>query len=235
MRIRPCCGRSLGSSLAIAALCAAAYLVLFPAASGSRGQKASCGPTGAATVVADRAARVYRVTTGHDPLGTLGSYYGCTVGHAKSQLLARSAFSGIRLYSCVVSQCRLVRAIRLVGATVGVIVERHGTDTVNTTLTVRDLAGGHVLHTVQADTVVGYGESLITYVLARSGNIAWATVTTSPGPHGTSHRKGTMYSAIGRTVSTLDTGPKVRASSLRLRGDTVEWIDGGQQRTTSLP
>lgn len=234
MRIRFDRKRSLGSSLAIAALSVAAYLVLFPAASDSHGQKASCGPTGSETVVVDRAARVYRVTTGHDPFGTLHSYYGCAVGHAKSQLLARSAFRGIRLYSCVVSECRLVRAIRLVGATVGVIVERHGTDTVNTTLTVRDLAAGHVLHTVQAHTVVGYGDSLITYVLARSGNIAWATVTTSPGPHGALQRNGAIYSAVGHTVSTLDTGPKVSARSLRLRGDTVEWIDGGQQRTASL-
>jgi len=231
VRIRSDRIRSLGSSLAIVALCGAAYLLSFAAASGSHGQKASCGPISAETVVADRAARVYRVITGHDPAGTLHSYYGCTVGHAESQLLARSAFSGIRLYSCVVRECRLVRAIRLVGATVGVIVERHDTDTVSTTLTVRDLAGGHVLHTVQADTVVGYGDSLITYVLARSGNVAWATETTSPDfrPHGTIHR------VIGHTVATLDKGPKVRTSSLRLRRDTVEWIDGGKQRHASLP
>lgn len=235
MRIRPDRMRSLGSSLAIAALCGVAYLLSVPAALGSHGRKASCGPISAETVVADRAARVYRVITGHDPAGTLHSYYGCTVGHAESQFLARSAFSGIRLYSCVVRECRLVRAIRLAGAAVGVIVERHDTDTVSATLTVRDLAAGHVLHTVQVDTVVGYGDNLITYVLARSGNIAWATETTSPGPHGTFHRTGTIYGAIGHTVSTLDKGPKVRTSSLRLRGDTVEWIDAGQQRTASLP
>jgi hypothetical protein len=227
--------RSLGALLAIAVLCAGAYVVLFPGASGGHGQRSSCGPIGAQTVVSDRAARVYRVITRHDPAGTLHSYYGCTVGNGKSHLLVRSAFSGIRLYSCVVSECRLVRAIRLVGTTVGVMVERHGTDTVSTTLTVRDLAAGHVLHTVQADTVVGYGASLITYVLTPSGNIAWATVTTSPGPHGTFHRAGTIHSAIGQTMSTLDSGPQVRARSLRLRGHAVEWIDAGKQRTASLP
>jgi hypothetical protein len=235
VRIRPNRIRSLGASLAVAALCAAAYLIFFAPASGSHGQQAPCGPISAETVVADRAARVYRVTTGHDPAGTLHSYYGCTVGHAEPQLLARNAFIGIRLYSCVVSECRLVRAIRLVGATVGVVIERHGTDTVSTTLTVRDLAGAYVLRRVLADTVVGYGDSLIIYVLAQSGNIAWATETTSPGPYGILHRTGTIHRAVGRAISTLDKGPKVRASSLRLRGGTVEWIDGGQQRTASLP
>lgn len=231
MRIRPGRILNLRSSLAIAALCSAAYVVLFVAAPTSHGQKASCGPTSAQTVVTDSAARIYRVPTGHSPLGTLYNYYGCTVGNAKSELLARSAFSGIRLYSCVRRECRLVRAIRLRGAMVGVIVERHDTDTVSTTLTVRDLADGHVLHTVQADTVIGYGDSLITYVLAPSGNVAWATETTSPdfGPHGTIHR------VIGHTVTTLDKGPNVRASSLRLRRDAVEWIDGGKQRHASLP
>jgi hypothetical protein len=223
---------SLGSSLAIAALCGAAYVVLFPAASGSYGGTASCGPTSAQTVVMDSAARIYRVPIGHDPLGTLYNYDGCTVGNAKSQLLARSAFSGVPIYGCVVSECRLVRAIRLVGATVGVIVDVHGVDTVSGTLTVRDLAGGRVLHTVQTYwQVPDYGDRLITYVLAPSGNIAWATETrwSNFRHHWTIHR------AIRHMVSTLDKGPKVRASSLRLRGDTVKWIDAGKQQTASLP
>ncbi len=227
--------RRRGSLLAIAALSAGACVVLFPGASGGHGQSSSCGPISTQTVVTDRAARVYRITTRTDPAGTLHSYYGCTVGNGKSHLLVRNAFNGVRLYGCVVSECRLVRAIRLVGTTVGVIVERHGTDTVSTTLTVRDLAAGHVLHIVEADTVVGYGDSLITYVLAPSGNIAWATVTTSSGPHGTFHRTGTIHCAIGQTMSTLDSGPKVRARSLRLQRHTVEWIDAGKQRTASLP
>jgi hypothetical protein len=190
--------------------------------------------------VADRAARIYRVPTGHDGLSTLYNYDGCTVGNAKSQLLARSAFSGVRLYGCAGTGCRLVRAIRLVGATVGVIVEHHGLDSVSTTLTVRDLAGGHVLHTVQTYSllVIGVGERLITYVLAPSGNIAWATVCQGQdacGPHPQRPTSvGTVHRAIGHTVSTLDKGPKVRPRSLRLRGDTVEWIDGDMQRTASL-
>jgi hypothetical protein len=223
---------SVGSSLAIAALCGVAYVVLFPADSGSHGRKASCGPIGAQTVVADSAARIYRVPTGHDPLGTLYNYDGCTVGNAKSRLLARSAFNGVRIYGCVVSECRLVRAIRLVGATVGVIVDVHGVDTVTGSLTVRDLAGGRALHKVQTYwQVPGYGDRLITYVLAPSGNIAWATETrwSNFRHHWTIHR------AIGHTVSTLDQGPKVRARSLRLRGDMVEWVDGDTQRTASLP
>lgn len=231
MRVRPGRILNLRSSPAIAVLCGTAYVVLFVAAPGSHGQKASCGPTSAQTVMADTAARIYRVPTGHSPLGTLYKYYGCTVGNAKSKLLTTSALSRVRVFSCVASECGSVRAIRLRGAKVGVIVDRHGVDTGSSTLTVRDLAGGHVLHTVQTNRVIGYGDSLITYVLAPSGNVAWATETTSPdfGPHGTIHR------AIGHTVTTLDKGPNVRASPLRLRGDTVEWIDGGKQRHASLP
>jgi hypothetical protein len=129
----------------------------------------------------------------------------------------------------------LVRRIRLKGAMVGFIVEDHGLDTVDGTLTVRDLAAGRVLHTVQADTVVGYGDTLITYVLAPSGDLAWATVTTSAGAHGSFRRTGTIHSVIGQIVSTLDAGPKVRAGSLRLHGSIVEWIDGGKPRTAPLP
>jgi hypothetical protein len=119
---------------------------------------------------------------------------------------ARPAASPVRVFSCVASECTLVRAIRLRGAKVGVIVDRHGVDTLSSTLTVRDLAGAHVLHTVHPNSAIGYGDSLITYVLAPSGNVAWATETTSPkfGRHGTIHR------AIGHSLSTLDKGPKAR-------------------------
>ncbi len=134
-------------------------------------------PTGARTVVADRVARIYRVPTGIGLLGTLYNYYGCTVANAESLLLASaSALPGFRVYGCVASECVFVRAIRLRGAKVGVIVERHGVDTGSSTLTVRDLAGGHVLHTVAVSYMVPrLLDSLVTYVLAPSGNVAWAT------------------------------------------------------------
>jgi hypothetical protein len=82
--------------------------------------------------------------------------------------------------------------------------------------------------------VVGYGDGLVTYVLAPSGNIAWATTTSVGfGPR----VKVVISRAIGRTTTTLDTGPesRVRGDSLRLRGRTVEWIDGGKLRRAGLP
>lgn len=84
-------------------------------------------------------------------------------------------------------------------------------------------------------TVVGYGTSLITYVLAPPGDIAWSTVTTSAGRHGAFLHVGTIHRVIGQTVTTLDAGPYVRASSLRLHGATVEWTDRGNQRSAPLP
>lgn len=190
-----------------------------------------------ATVVADRAARVYRVMTGRGQLGSLYDYHGCTPGKAKPQLLARSVSSlpGVRVYGCGGRGCRLIRAIRLKGATVGAIVEYHGLDNVESTLTVRDLFGDRVLHRVDAATVVGYGTSLITYVLAPSGDIAWSIVTTSAGRRGAFLHVGTIHRVIGQTVTTLDAGPYVRVSSLRLHGATVEWTDRGNQRSAPLP
>jgi hypothetical protein len=130
------------------------------------------------------------------------------------------------------------------GATVGVIVEHHGLDSIDTALTVRGLGSGDVLHTVQAYAVVGAdtliaGNLLVSYVLAPSGNIAWSTVCKGedacpPVRHRPSS-VGAIHRAIGPMVSTLDEGPTVRAGSLRRRGDTIEWIDGGVQRTASLP
>jgi hypothetical protein len=131
-----------------------------------------------------------------------------------------------------------------VGAMVGVIVELYGLDSVDGTLTVRGLVDGHVLHTVQTYAVVGAGtliggDLLITYVLAPSGNIAWATVCKAQHLCGPDRQRptsvGTIHRAIGQMVSTLDEGPTVRASSLRSRGGTIEWLGGGVQRTASLP
>ena len=232
MRIRPGRMRSLGSSLAIVAFCGAACLILSPAASGRHGKRASCGPARAQTVVADRVARVYRVPAGHGPFGNLYDYYGCALGNAKPRLVARAASRprGVRVYGCGGQGCWLVTAIRLVGAKVGVIVEYHGIDFVDGTLTVRDLADDRVLHRFRTDWIApGYGVRLITCVLAPSGNVAWSTETSSaPGHHGIIHR------AVGKAFSTLDSGPNVVASSLRLRGDTLEWIDGSEQRRASL-
>jgi hypothetical protein len=118
---------------------------------------------------------------------------------------------------------------------VGVIFEFHGLDSIDSKLTVLGVVSGRVLHTFHAYSAVGYGDRFVTYVLARSGNTAWATVTTSSGPHGNFVHTWTIRVAIGTTVSTLDTGPRVRARSLRRRGATVEWIDGGMQRTAPLP
>jgi hypothetical protein len=118
---------------------------------------------------------------------------------------------------------------------VGVIVEFHGLDTIDSTLKVLNMVTGRVLHTFHGNIVVGYGDSFVTYVLAPSGNVAWATVTTSNGPHRTFAHIWSIRLAIGDTVSTLDTGPKVRARSLRRQGTTVEWIDAGMQRTAPLP
>ncbi|HEY6398400.1 MAG TPA: hypothetical protein VIX82_13200, partial [Solirubrobacteraceae bacterium] len=166
--------------LALAALCGAAYVVLFVVAPGSQAEKAACGPAGAQTVVADRAARIYRVPTGHNPLGTLYNYFGCTARGGKPQLLAST------------TPMSRVREIKLSGAVVGFIVDEHGVDTGSSTLTVRNLTSGGVLHTASVSYMVPrLFDSLVTYVLSASGNLAWATERNPNfGPYGevTIHR-----------------------------------------------
>jgi hypothetical protein len=221
VRIRPGRILNLRSLLALAALCGAAYVILFVLAASTRAQKAACGPTGAKTVVADSVGRIYRVPTGRTALGTLYDYYGCTPGAAKPQLLAST------------SALRRVRAIRLRGTMAGFIVDQHGVDTGSSTLTVRDLAGGKVLHTVSVSYMVPrLFDSLVTYVLAPSGNVAWAT---ERNPGFGPHSEVTIHRAIGHTVTTLDHGSSIRASSLRLRGHALDWIGGGKLRHASLP
>ncbi len=230
-----------GSLLAVAALGSAGCAVSSVTASGGHGQKVPCGPVRAQTVAADGGARVYGVPAGHVGQSTLYNYDGCTVGNAKSRLLASSVFSGPSLYltegpfSCAGNHCTWVRGIRLAGAKVGIIAESYGLDAANTTLTVRNLANGQVLHTVQTYSISpGNGVEVMRYVLAPSGNIAWATGGIVPSGNIARATNGIIRRAIERRVSTLDAGPKVRASSLRLQGDTVEWIDGGKRRTASL-
>jgi hypothetical protein len=237
----------LASSIAIGALCWAVCAVSSATALGGHGQRVPCGPIRAQTVVADSAARVYRLPTGHVGRLTLYDYDGCTVGAVKSQQLVTGAFNGDRFdpgkasrrqdrpFSCKGTDCTWVRGIRLAGARAGIIAEHYGLDSTHTVLTVRDLAGGHLLHSVQTYSLSTWvGTELIKYVLAASGNVAWSTISGSWGPDQPSDFVGIIHRAIGRTVITLDSAPGVRTSSLRLRGETVVWIDDGQRRSAPL-
>jgi len=196
---------------------------------------------------ADRVARIYAIRTGKDavlypggPHWTLYDYYGCAVGSGKPELLARASFSAPRVDRChAAAYLDCVREIRLVGAMVGYIADAGELDTSTGTLTVRDLTTRRVLHTVRTSfQQPDLGQSVIRFVLARSGNIAWVTRTASggplPGDNGPPD-SSTIQRAIGQTVDTLDSGRGIVASSLRLRRGTVEWTDGGQQRTAPLP
>lgn len=230
--------------MAVAVLGGGAYLVFSPAVSARHLHP--CGARGAQTVAANRVARVYRVPTGHGQLGPLYDYYACATGNAKPQRLVRdaSAVAGARRFVCGGGGCTVIRSIRLVGATVGPIVELHGLDSINGTLTVRDLAGAHALYALQTYALVGAGtliagNLLISYVLAPSGNLAWSTVCNgldACGPERNPPKSiGTVHTAIGHTVSTLDEGPSVRPRSLRRRGGVIEWIDAGVERSAPLP
>jgi hypothetical protein len=213
----------LRSVLALAALCGAACVILFVLAPTTRAHQAACGAASDQTVVADRAARIYRVPTpaGNTPLASSYEYLGCTPSHAKPRLLASTGPTAS------------IREIRLRGAIAGFIVDRTGVDTGQMTLKVLDLADGHVLHTVVTNYMVPVSvTSIVTYVLARSGNIAWAIAQSGDlRPH----EIVTISRAIGRSVRTLEQGPSIRASSLRLRGHVLDWVDGGHHRHARLP
>lgn len=206
---------------ALSLMCVAGCLAIFVGTARTQTDEASCGPLGAQTVVADANARIYRVRIGHSFIGTLYAYYGCTVARGKAEWLTAT------------DTLTRVRMVELRGAIAGLIVDRHGVDTGSSTLTVRDLADGRVLHQVVTAYMVPriYGR-LVTYVLTSSGDIAWSTVKSIGfGPGG----EVTISRAIGHSLATLDQGTSIRASSLRLHGHTVQWIDGGRRRHARLP
>ncbi|MBV9837806.1 MAG: hypothetical protein JO156_06785, partial [Solirubrobacterales bacterium] len=214
MRIRMGRALTLGSSLAIGALSAGA--VVSDATAVGHGGQASCGPRPAQTLVADRVARIYGIRTGKNavlyqggPHWALYNYYGCAVGGGKSELLARASFSAPRVDRChAAAYLDCVREIRLVGTIVGYIADAGELDTSNGALTVRDLTTRRVLHIERTSfQQPDLGQSIIRFVLARSGNIAWVTRTASGGPlPGDNEPAGssTIRRAIGQTVDTLD-------------------------------
>ena len=88
------------------------------------------------------------------------------------------------------------------------------TGTLSETLTIRDLLDGAVVHKLNKARI----ESL---VLKSDGSVAWGV--------------GEVIKALERTGErVLAFGPSVEVASLKLRGSTLSWTEGGQLHTATL-
>ncbi|MDQ6821410.1 MAG: hypothetical protein ACR2L9_12280 [Solirubrobacteraceae bacterium] len=202
-------------------MCLAGCVAASGATARTLADQASCGPAAAHTIAADATARIYRVLIGHSFTGPQFAYYGCAVAHTTPALLSSTDAQS------------WVRMVELRGVMAGFIVDQNGVDTGSNTLVVRDLTDGRVLHTASVSWMAPRtSNSLDTYVLAPSGNVAWASEHAT-GP--TIRNEVTIRRAIGRTVRTLDRGGSIRPGSLRLLGHSIQWIDGGLRRHAPLP
>lgn len=112
--------------------------------------------------------------------------------------------------------------------------ERCGVDAGFTTVVVRRLSDGKRL--AGYDAVGGPGlvesyESIGSIVVKRNGSVAWIGSEHSIIGHGS--RIEVAAGQRGKR-STLDSGPGIVASSLRLSLSTLTWRDGATTRTASL-
>ena len=177
---------------AISLLVAAGCCALFVATARTKTDPDSCGPATAHTIVADSAARIYRIPAGNS-LEKLYAYYGCTFVQGKP----------VRLTSEQGGPFTYVHGIRLNGAVAGLIVDRHGVDTGSSTLTILDLQDRRVLHTVTTSYMAPrFDDVLVAYVMTAAGNTAWSVDSSLEAPRESS-----------RSTARSDTRP---SSSIRV-------------------
>lgn len=186
---------------------------------------ARCTPRGAHVVAIDRDAVVYTVP--HTFHGGPGP--GATT-------------HGVAIYGCLVASRRRVRLqtaanvgkVALKRTTVAYSTSQvEGVDTVATNITVAEISPGRRLYTVPAGNIA-IAPRFVTVdalAVAPAGAVAWIQhggSTESPG-----------YSVYAAAQSKpqdhrLASGTGINPRSLRLEGDTVSWVDGGQRRSARI-
>lgn len=195
-----------------------AAIVAVTAACGSGAARAEshCGPSGARTMATDSVARVYSIG---------GTVYGCSDASGHS-------------YTLATDQSRLgqphIGKVALAGVDAAFSETRSGVDTASSTVTVRRLDTGRTLRSLAAVTQpVGPEsfQSVQSLVVKPDGSTAWIVVTDSIVRH---RSQIEVDRADRRGEATLDTGPGINASSLRLSRSVLSWRDGGGARTSTL-
>lgn len=181
-----------------------------------------CGPSSARTLVADREARVYV---------SAGDVYGCAAAGAQGKfLLGRT---GSCLAPGAQSSGGAVGPVRIAGEMTAFASVVCGVDTGRTTVTVRRLTDGHVLHARSATTTIGVEghQDVGSLVVKADGAVAWIATAESIG----APKYVRQLARLDRHgFRVLDSGPAVSAGSLTLRGSRISWQHATATRTAAL-
>lgn len=175
-----------------------------------------CGSPSARTLAADAVARVYAEGE---------TVYGCAHGGRAYRLGASSRS---------IREGR-VGPVALAGVVAAYGLSRYGVDTVAAAVVVRRLSDGKQLRTASATSrAVGpeSSEAVTSVVVKRNGSVAWIGAAGSIIAHRSTETE--VNAADRRGERLLDSGAGINARSLRLRGSTLTWVDGGRTRSATL-
>jgi len=171
-----------------------------------------CGPRSARTVATNGQVRLYA-------RGQV--VYGCSVARGRSFRLG-SVTRSIR-------ESR-VGPVAVAGDLAAYGLTNFGVDTVRASIVVRRLTDGKVVSEFPATRAIGAEsfQRIGSVAVRASGAVAWIGSETSivVGRRAVTE----VHSADADGDRVLDSGPTIVATSLRLRGSTLSWTDGGARR-----
>lgn len=196
----------------LAGLLTALTAVLLAAlGAGSAAAAVRCAPAGAQIRLTDRHAQVYAL---HKAI------YACDQRTRRTTKLGQTTI-------CVASA--RVDHLALAGDVVAYGLDRCGVDTGSTTVIVRRLSDGKRLHSFAALTGAGPEsyQSVTSLVVKPDGSVAW--IATVHSIVATSEGGGPEVHANGKL---LEAG-EIELHSLRLRGSTLTWRDGGGKKRSA--
>jgi hypothetical protein len=174
-----------------------------------------CSPAGGQTIAQDSEARVYSV--GHN-------VYGCVLSTGATHKLGMNSFC---------NDGNAVDHVALAGTVTAYGIDACGIDTGTTTVFVRQLVTGEVLHRNAATsrvTVEGYG-AIGSIVVKPDGSDAWIGLNHSIVRSDTVTE---VHKDDHGGSSLLDSGRRVHPGSLTLARSQLSWIDGGSTRHATL-
>jgi hypothetical protein len=151
--------------------------------------------------------------------------YGCAVQNGRAFRLGHANRS--------IAESR-VAPVAVAGKVAAYGLTSFGVDTVSATVEVRRLTDGAVLQDLPATNVARAEsfQSVGSVVVKASGAVAWIGSVSSIISHGRAVVQVRAVDAGGQR--TLDSSPGIDTGSLKLRGSTLSWRDGGVTRHATL-
>ena len=174
-----------------------------------------CGPAAAARLASSPEARVY---SWH------GAVFGCAFAESHQFRLGSAARS--------IREAR-VSPVAVAGVNAAYGLSNFGVDTIRASVVVRRLTDGTQLKELAATRAVGAEsfESVGSVVVRPDGAVAWIGSLHSI----IGHRSVTeVHEASSAGDRVLDSGLGIDSTSLRVRGDTLSWVNSGVTRHATL-